>query len=79
MTEDYRDLAHRLFATATAVLEDTIVVAVAGQSRKRRPGEIVKLAQRLQASARDIVAIAETAGITMRLSLESRNNRPNNC
>ncbi len=32
MDDDYRELANRLFATATAMLEDVIEVAVAGQS-----------------------------------------------
>ena len=34
MDDDYRELAHRLLAAATAMLENAIEAAVAGQSAK---------------------------------------------
>jgi len=37
MDNDYRELAHRLFAAATAMLEDAIAPAVAGKSRRLNP------------------------------------------
>ncbi len=37
MDNDYRELAHRLFAAATAMLEDAIEIALAGQSRRLNP------------------------------------------
>ena len=37
MDDDYRDLANRLFATGTAMLEDAIEMAIAGQSQRLGP------------------------------------------
>jgi hypothetical protein len=67
MTDDYRELTHRLFATATAMLEDATELAATGQSPKRRLDELVDLTRQLQATARDIAAIADAAAIVARL------------
>ncbi len=76
MDNDYRELAHRLFAAATAMLEDAIEMAVAGQSRRVPPSQLAVHARRLQASARDIAVIAEAAMIVANLGINQHPNRP---
>ena len=63
MDDDYRDLAQRLFAAATAMLEDAIEAAVGGQSAKLGPRQLADRARQLHAAARDIAVIAEAAMI----------------
>ena len=75
MDNDYRELAHRLFAAATAMLEDAIGAAVAGQSRRLKPSQLADAGRRLQAAARDIAIIAEAAMIVANLSVSRRRNR----
>ncbi len=75
MDDDYRELANRLFATATAMLEDVIEVAVAGQSPRLNPSQLADHGRRLQATARDIAIIAEAATIVANLSVNRRGNR----
>ena len=70
MDDDYRELANRLFATATAMLEDVIGVAVAGQSSRLNPSQLVDAGHRLQAVARNIAIIAEAAMIVANLSVK---------
>ena len=41
MDDDYQELAHRLFAAATAMLEDAIEAAVAGQSARIPSSKLV--------------------------------------
>ena len=62
MNDDDRDLANRLFATATAMLEDATEIA-AGQSPLLDPSGLVEHGRRLQATALDIAVIAEAATI----------------
>ena len=64
MEDDDRDLANRLFATATAMLEEAIEVAIAGQSPRLDSSEISDHGRRLQALARELQTIAEAAAIT---------------
>ena len=59
--DDHREFANRLFATATARLEDAIGVAVAGQSPRLDPAQLADHGRRLQAAVREIAAIAEAA------------------
>ena len=62
MEEDERDrkeLANRLFATATAMLEDAVEIASTGQSGRRSLEELVLTARALGARTRKITAIAE--------------------
>lgn len=40
MDDDTRELANRLFAMATAMLEDVIEIAVAGQSPRLDPSQL---------------------------------------
>ncbi len=75
MDNDYRELAHRLFAAATAMLEDAIGAAAAGQSRRLNPSQLADAGRRLQAAARDIAIIAEAAMIVANLSVSRRRNR----
>ena len=63
MGDDYLELANRLFATATEVLEDATDIAVAGQSPQLTPAQLAELCQRLRAEARYIAIIAEAAQI----------------
>ncbi len=70
MDDDYRELANRLFATATAMLEDAIEVAVAGQSPRLNSSRLADRGRQLQASAQDIAAIAEAATIVANSSVE---------
>lgn len=74
MDENHRDLANRLFATATAMLEDVIEVAVVGQSPRRSPAQLTDLGRRLQAAARDIAVIAEAAAIVTNPGAGRRRN-----
>ncbi len=63
-TEDGdRELVNRLFALATSMLEDTSVVAAAGQSPRLNPTQLADRARELQDAARDIAIIAKAAAI----------------
>ncbi len=75
MDGDYRELANRLFAAATAMLEDVIEVAVTGQSPRLTPSQLADNGRRLQAAAREIAIIAEAAMIVANLSGNRRRNR----
>ncbi len=75
MDDDQRELANRLFAVATASLEDVIELAVAGQSPQLTPTQLVDHGRRLQAAARDILVVAEAATIVANLSVNRRRNR----
>ncbi len=75
MDDDYRELANRLFATATAMLEDAIEVAVAGQSPGLTPSRLADRGRRLQAAARDIAVVAEAAMIVANSSISQHPNR----
>ncbi len=72
MDDDYRELAHRLFAAATAMLEDAIEVAVAGQSPRIPPSQLAVHARRLQGSARDIAVIVDALQRTADIRLKER-------
>ena len=76
MDDDYRELANRLFATATAMLEDATEIAVAGQSLRLDPSQLADHGRRLQATARDIAVNAEAAVIVANLGANWRGNRP---
>ncbi len=63
MDDDHRELVRRLFAAATARIEAAHDAAVAGQSSEIVAGDYAAVARRLQAVARDIVALAEAARV----------------
>ena len=73
--DDHRELTNRLFATATAMLEDAIEVAVAGQSPRLNASQLTNDGRRLQAAARDIAIIAQAAAIVASLSANRRRIR----
>ncbi len=75
MDDDYRELANRLFATATAMLEDVIEVAVAGQSPRLTPSQLADNGRRLQKAAYEIAIIAEAAMIVANPGVDQRRNR----
>ncbi len=75
MDDDYRELANRLFATATAMLEDVIEAAVAGQSPRLNPSQLADHGCGLQTAAHDIAIIAEAAVIVANPGADRRRNR----
>ncbi|MPZ24687.1 MAG: hypothetical protein GEU28_14435 [Dehalococcoidia bacterium] len=66
MGEDHEDLANQLFATATAMLEDALEIAVAGQAPLCPAPELADLALRLEAMTREISALAQSALVIAR-------------
>lgn len=72
MNDDRCELANRLFAAATAMLEDAIEVTVAGQSSRLNPSQLADIGHRLQAAARDIAIIAEAAAIVANSGVNRR-------
>ncbi len=70
MDDDHRELVNRLFATATAMLEDAIEHATAGQSPRLDGSRLVDHGHRLRSAARDIAAIAEAAVIVAGLGID---------
>jgi hypothetical protein len=59
----HRELANRLFATATAILEDAIEVAAAGQLARLSSAQLKEHGHWLQAAAEAVAVIAEAATI----------------
>ena len=76
MDDEYRELARRLFAATTAMLDDAIEAAVSGQSAKLGPRQLVDRARQLHAAARDITVIAEAAMIVANSGVNQHRNRP---
>ena len=70
MDDDHRELANRLMATATAVLEDAIQAAVEGQSPGLSASQLAEIGSRLQSTARSIAVFAEVAIIVSDLALQ---------
>ncbi len=75
MDDDCRELTNRLFATATALLEDVIEVAVAGQSPRLTPSQLADHGRRLQSAAHEIAIIAEAAAIVANPGVDRRRKR----
>ncbi len=75
MDDDNKELVRRLMAKATAMLEDTVETAVAGQSKRLSAPGYARAARRLQAAAQDIAIIAEAATIVANSSVERPRNR----
>ncbi len=76
MDDDDRELVRRLMTKATAMLEDALESAVAGQSSRARAGELLDVARRLHAASRDIAAIARAAETIMTTVLEGPDDGP---
>ncbi len=75
MNDGDKELVRRLMAKATAILEDAVETAVAGQSDRLSAPGYARAARRLQAAAQDIAIIAEAAAIVANLSVERPRNR----
>ena len=76
MDDEYRDLAQWLFAAATAMLENAIEAAIAGQSAKLGPRQLADRARQLHAAARDITVISEAAMIVANSGINQHPNQP---
>ena len=76
MDDDDKELVRRLMAKATAMLEDTVETAVAGQSNRLSAPGYARAARRLQAAAQDIAVIAEAAMIVANSGVNQHRNRP---
>lgn len=61
MEDDHRDLANRLFALATAMLEDAAVLAADGQSPRLCAAQLAEKGHVLRHAAQDIATVAEAA------------------
>lgn len=61
MTDEQRELINQLFAEATALLEDVLEIAVAGQSPALRDHELDRHVARLQACSHDIATLSQAA------------------
>jgi hypothetical protein len=75
MDDDHRELVNRLFAMATARLEDASEIAVAGQSPGLSRTQLADRARRLQAAARDVAALAEAATVVANLGVDRKRPR----
>ena len=76
MDDENRELAGRLFATATAMLEDAIEIAVAGQSPRLDHAQLGDIGRRLQAASRNVATIAEAATIVADPGVNQAQDRP---
>ena len=63
MDDDDTELINRLFAAATAMLEDAMEIAVTGQSPRLDRKKFGALGARLGIAAREITTIAEAVTI----------------
>ena len=76
MDDDYREQVRRLFAAATELIETAHDAAATGQSGEIAAGDYAAAARRLQATARDVAALAEAAMIVADPGISQRRNRP---
>ena len=75
MDDDHRELANHLFAAATALLEDAVELAAAGQSPRLTSARLADHGHRLEAAARDIAVLADAAVIVMKPGVNQGRNR----
>jgi hypothetical protein len=68
MDKHHRDLACRLFTTATEILEDTHLVTTGGQSPRRNVSDQIKRARALKQAADDLKALADAISAVIRRS-----------
>jgi hypothetical protein len=66
MSDEDHDLARRLFAAATAILEDAHEVAIGGQAKDIEARGVRLAARRLRRGARDVETLATVAIILAR-------------
>ena len=74
--DDRRELANRLFAAATAMLEDAAALAAAGQSPRLSTAQLVEVGGRLKVAAQAVAILAEAAAIVADPGGAQRPNRP---
>ncbi len=74
MDDDHQELVRRLFAAATALIETAHDAAVAGQSGDIAGEDYAEAARRLQATARDVAAVAEAAMIVVHSGINQHRN-----
>lgn len=79
MDEDQRELTNRLFAAATAMLEDAVEIAAAGQSSGLDGAQLTKHGSCLRAAAAEIMTIAEAAVIVAASGINQGRNGPKPC
>jgi len=72
MDDDDRELANRLFAAMTAMLEDAAEAADAGRSVRATPANLAAKARQIQAAAQDVAALAAAALVVAQTSAENR-------
>ena len=65
MDSECRDLVRRLFALATAVIEDAHELAVRGQSSRPGPRDYRNVARQLREAANNLVALARSAELVI--------------
>ena len=63
MDEDHRELARRLFAAATALIETAHDAAIAGQSEALTARAYAEAARQLEAAAHSLATLAEAAAV----------------
>lgn len=71
MNEDDKELVRRLMSKATVLIETAHDAAVAGQSGEIAAEDYAETARRLQATARDVVVLAEAVLAIARVSPEN--------
>ena len=71
MDDDIEQMS-RLFAAATAMLEDAIEIAVAGQSSRLDRKKLGALGSRLGVAAQEIATIAQAATILANFKIDRR-------
>jgi len=76
MDDDTHEMVRRLFATATALLEDATPVAIAGQSPRASKAQLAVYARRLESAARNIAILAAAAGVVTQPANARRPGRP---
>ena len=76
MDDDHRELVRHLFAATTELIETAHEAAAAGQSGEVAAGDYAAAARTLQATARDVAALAEAAIIVAHLGNNQHPNRP---
>ena len=68
MDDTHQDLVNHLFAVATAMLEDAIEIAAAGQGARLTPSHLAVHGRQLGAALRDVAVIADAITIVSSLA-----------
>ncbi len=76
MEDNQRDLANQLMAALTAMLEETHLLACAGQSATATSKELTDYGEQLKNLADDIKAVAQTVVIVSRCAIDRPTEKP---